>query len=405
MSKKSSKDHVANYLGKPRNKGDIELRQTPMRPIVDLIVCPMSNPSDVSFIEKAFQERDIDPFNVVAVIGKSEGSGLPNDYGRLLADLKVRELLARLRNTTPEAIADEVTIAISGGAPGTIAPHATLLIQKWEEVDVSDEVVSTGGIVLGRSSTRDILPEHIGRVEQVDAISEAVKLALDEAGVIDVNDVHMVLVKGPALTYDAITRAESSGVDVVTKDPGIGPMGSMCYSNDAMAIGVGVALGEIDRAMVSNASVRSDWNLYSNLALTSSGGEKRKGEVLVVANRKDSGSRFKAGHGITSEFGENDGVKQALKNAGLDFDCCPSNEQKSQIAQVFAKFTLPPSSTTKAGRVTVLEDHEAHHVAKAVGGAIVTSVTGLKMVFISGGEANSHMGPPGGNPVCAIVKI
>lgn len=376
-----------------------------MRPVVDLIVCPMNNPSDVSFIEKAFQEQDIDPLNVVAVIGKSEGSGLPNDYGRLLADLKVRELLAQLRDTTPQAISDEVTIAISGGSPGTVAPHATLLVQRWEEMDVSQEGEGTGGIVLGRSSTRDILPEHIGRVEQVDATSEAVKLALDEAGVSDISDVHMVLVKGPALTYDAVTKAESNGMDLVTKDPGIGPMGSMCFSNDAMAIGVGVALGEIDRAMVSNASIRRDWNLYSNVALTSSGGEKRKGEVLVVANRRDSGSQFRAGHGVTSDFGESDGIKQALKSAGLDFDCCPSEEQKGQIAQVFAKFTLPPSSATKAGRVTVLEDHEAHHVAKAVGGAIVTSVTGLKMAFISGGEANSHMGPPGGNPVCAIVKI
>ncbi len=376
-----------------------------MRPVVDIVVCPMNNPSDVSSIEKAFLEHGIDPHDVVAVIGKSEGSGLPNDYGRLLADLRVRELLAKLRGTSAQAIADEVTIAMSGGSPGTVAPHATLLVQRWEEIDPSHQVTSTGGIVLGRSSTRDILPEHIGRTEQVDSIAEAVKLALDDAGVHDVNDVHMVLVKGPALTYDAITAAESNGIDIVTKDPGIGPMGSMCFSNDAMAIGVGVALGEIDRTLVSNAAIRQNWSLYSNVALTSSGGEKRKGEVLVIANRKDSGSRFVAGHGITTAFGESDGIKQALRNAGMHFECCPSENQKDQITQVFAKFTLPPSSSSKAGRVTILDDHEAHHVAKAVGGAIITSVTGLKMAFISGGEANSHMGPPGGNPVCAIVKI
>jgi cyanuric acid amidohydrolase len=71
---------------------------------------------------------------------------------------------------------------------------------------------------------------------------------------------------------------------------------------------------------------------------------------------------------------------------------------------VFAKFVLPGSDVLRGRHITALDDHEAHHVAKAVGGALVVSVTGEPMSFVSGGERNSHMGPPGGNPVAAVVR-
>lgn len=376
-----------------------------MMPIVEVLVCPMTNPADTSAMEKALLRSKINPNDIIAVIGKSEGNGLPNDYGRLLADIKIRELLAKHRETSPETISEQVTIAMSGGAPGTVAPHATILAQRWTTRTDKSNLEPTGGIVLGRSHTTDILPEHIGRVEQVDAVTAAVNVAIADAGITDIGQVHMVLVKGPALTHDSIAVAEIDGVDLVTKDPGIGPMGSMCYSNDAMAIGVGVATGEINRSDVTNESIRKNWSLYSNVALTSSGGEKRKAEILVIANHPASLSRYRAGHGISTGIGDTSGIKTALRSAGLAFECCPDQAQKERISQIFAKFTLPATAHSDSGKITLLEDHEAHHVAKAVGGALVTSITGLKMVFISGGEANSHMGPPNGNPVCAIVKI
>ncbi len=373
-------------------------------PLAELFVCPMRTPADTSEIERLFTEKKVDPHTVVAVVGKSEGSGLPNDYGRLLADLEIRRLLAKLRGQTPEAVAEEVTMAMSGGAPGTVAPHATVLTQRWVDARTHEGLSNFGpGLVLGRSHTTNILPQHVGRVAQVDATVDAVRRALDDAGVTELSQVHMVIVKGPALSAESITNLIKSGIEPVTKDPGIGPMGSMCYSNDAMALGVGVAMGEIDRGAISDQVIRHDWNLYSNVAATSSGGEKQKGEVLVLANRPDSLSQLRAGHGITTALGQSDGIKNALRSAGLEFDCCPSDEQKSRIAQVFGKFTLPGSPELGGARVTLLDDHEAHHVAKAVGGAVVTSVTGLTMAFISGGEANSHMGPPNGNPICAIV--
>lgn len=374
-------------------------------PVADLHVCPMLNPADTSGLERLLADGVVDPATIVAVIGKSEGTGLPTDYGRLLADSCIRTVLAAARSTSPAAIADEVTIAISGGSPGTVAPHVTVLTQSWVPAGTAPAAPFPGGLVLGRSHTAPIAPVAIGRVAQVCLTADAALLAMSDAGVTDPAQVHAVIVKGPALTAASVAACLDQGVEPVTRDPGSGPMGSMCYSNDAMALGVAVAVGEVDRSRITDATIRRDWSLFSRVAMTSSGGEKRIGEVLVIANRPDSLSRVRAGHGITSALGETDGIKEALRSAGLSFDCCPSASDRERVVQVFAKFTLPGTDRLRGARITLLDDHEAHHVAKAVGGALVTSVTGLVTAFVSGGEANSHMGPPGGNPVCAIVRV
>jgi cyanuric acid amidohydrolase len=44
-------------------------------------------------------------------------------------------------------------------------------------------------------------------------------------------------------------------------------------------------------------------------------------------------------------------------------------------------------------------------LAKAVGGTLVASVTGDPRVMVSGGEQNSHQGPPDGSPVAAVVRM
>jgi cyanuric acid amidohydrolase len=367
-----------------------------------ITVAPMLAPNDVSAFSALFTTGAVDPHAVVALIAKSEGSGLFNDYARVFADVSLRTALAQARGCAVDDIADSVTVAVSGGTPGVISPHVTVIAQ--ETVDELPGGLPGKGLVVGRAHTVEILPEDIGRVEQVDKVAVAVQAAMADAQVTDPADVHMVLVKGPALSARGVADAAARGRTVVTRDYGIGPMGSMCWSNDGAALGVAAALGEIDRAALTDDMIRSDWNLFSMVAATSSGGEKRVGEVLLLANSDDSASELRVGHGVSSDFADVEGIKTALRSAGLDFECCPSPEDRSRIAQVFAKFVLPGSDVLRGRHITALDDHEAHHVAKAVGGALVVSITGEPMSFISGGEQNSHMGPPGGNPVAAVVR-
>ncbi|MDX6254208.1 MAG: cyanuric acid amidohydrolase [Frankiales bacterium] len=368
----------------------------------DLTVVPMLTPNDTGALRELFASGAVDPSTVVALVAKSEGQGLHNDYGRVFADVSLRTALADARKCPVEDIADSVTIAVSGGTPGVISPHVTVITQEW--VDELPPGLTGNGLVVGRSHTVEILPEDIGRTAQVDKVAAAVLSAMADARVTDPADVHMVLVKGPALSAAGIADAAGRGRTVVTQDFGIGPMGSMCWSNDGAALGVAVALGEVERAAVSDDKIRSDWSLFSEVAATSSGGEKRVGEVLLLANSALSASELRVGHGITRDMADTEGIKTAIRSAGVDFDCCLDDEARARLVQVFAKFVLPGSDVLRGRHITALDDHEAHHVAKAVGGALVVSVTGEPMSFVSGGERNSHMGPPGGNPVAAVVR-
>ncbi|MHB1171106.1 MAG: ring-opening amidohydrolase [Lacisediminihabitans sp.] len=373
-------------------------------PRVTMTVLPMLTPNDVSAVVAALADGRVDPHNVIAVIGKSEGQGLHNDYGRVFAETSLKDAIAAARGTSSEQVADTVTFVVSGGTPGVISPHATLVSQEWVPASEAAAKPGSGGLVVGRAHTEEILPEEIGRVGQIDKVAAAVKEAMASAGITDPADVHLVMAKGPALSQRSIDDAHSRGNTVVTLDPGIGPMGSMCWSNDGAALGVAAALGEVDRSLISDAVVRDDWSLYSSVAITSAGGEKRRGEVIVMGNRLDSASDIRIGHGMTADFADTGGVISALRDAGLDFEYVPSDADKARIVQVFAKFALPGTNVLRGAHITMLDDHEAHHVAKAVGGALVVSVTGKPASFISGGERNSHMGPPGANPVAAVIS-
>ena len=56
-------------------------------------------------------------------------------------------------------------------------------------------------------------------------------------------------------------------------------------------------------------------------------------------------------------------------------------------------------------RTTLLDDADSAKTAKAVGGALIGSVIGRTAFFLSGGERNSHQGPPGGSPIATVIRV
>src|SRR3954447_16835171 len=130
----------------------------------DLVVVPMLAPNDTSALAELFSSGRVDPHTVVAMIAKAEGQGLHNDYGRVFADFSLRSALAQARGCAVEDIADGVTIAVSGGTPGVISPHVTVVTERW--VDELPPDLPGDGLVVGRAHTAAILPEDIGRTAQ-----------------------------------------------------------------------------------------------------------------------------------------------------------------------------------------------------------------------------------------------
>src|SRR6202171_5411079 len=372
---------------------------------VDMFVCPMATPSDTSGLQRLADEGRIRPDTLVALAGKTEGTGQHDDWGRVWADVVLREWTASFLGIPVSVVAKQVIFALSGGCPGVITPHIAVVTREWVEVPDGGADSGDKRLVVGRAGSDAMPPEEVGRMGQIRKVAEATRRAMADAGLADPHDVHLVMVKVPGLTTASIKDAESRGKTVVSHDLTFGPEGAGVYANDAAALGVAMALGEVPEASLSDDVVRRNWDLYSEVAMTSSGGEKRHGEVVVFGNSSTSRSHLRIGHAITRDFIDAEGVRNALRSAGVKFkDGLPDEADLSRLGHVFAKSVIPGSDQIRGRRITLLDDADAYQIGKALGGMLVASVTGRTTNHVQGGERHSHQGPPGGNMVAAVVR-
>ena len=369
---------------------------------VDMFVCPSATPADTSGLQKLADSGQIKPDTLVALVGKTDGTGFHDDWGRIWADAALREWTANFLGLPKDEVAKHVIFVLSGGCPGVITPHIAAVTRGWVEVD---RPAAEKRLVVGRAGSDAIAPEEVGRMGMIHKVASATRAAMQDAGITEPKDVHLVMVKVPGLTVASIQDAESRGHTVVSHDLTFGPEGAGSYANDAAALGVAMALGEVPESKLSDAVVRRDWDLYSEVAMTSSGGEKRHGEVVVFGNSTASASPLVIGHAVTKDFIDAQGVRDALRSAGLHFrDGLPDEADLNRLVHVFAKSVIPGSDQVRGQHITLLDDHNAYQIGKALGGMLVASVTGRTTNYVSGGERNSHQGPPGGNIVAAVVR-
>ena len=368
-----------------------------------MFVCPSATPADTSGLQKLADAGKIKPDTLVALVGKTEGTGAHDDWGRIWADAALREWTAKFLGVSKDEVAKHVIFVLSGGCPGVITPHIAAVTRDW--VDAPERNVDDKRLVVGRSGSEPIAPEEVGRMGMIRKVADATHAAMRDAGLTDATDVHLVMVKVPGLTTASIGDAESRAKTVVSHDLTFGPEGAGVYANDGAALGVAMALGEVPESELSDDVVRRKWDLYSKVAMTSSGGEKRHGEVVVFGNSTASASPLRIGHAVTRDFIDAAGVRQALRVAGVKFkDGLPDEADLDRLVHVFAKSVIPGSDRVRGQRITLLDDGHAYEIGKALGGMLVASVTGRTTNYVSGGERNSHQGPPGGNIVAAVVR-
>jgi cyanuric acid amidohydrolase len=246
-----------------------------------------------------------------------------------------------------------------------------------------------------------LLPEEIGSSIHSKEVAAGVRVAMHDARIEDPSDVHFVQIKCPLLTSDRINDAEKRGKKVVTNDT----LKSMAFSRGASALGVAIALGEVEEGKLTDSAICKDWNLYSNVASTSAGVELMNNEIVVMGNSTNSGSNFVIGHSAMRDPIDIDAVRAALKNVGIDADPCVSKKDSSRLINVFAKAGAHPSGEVRSRRTTMLTDSDissTRHV-RAVVNAVIAAVIGDSMIYVSGGS--EHQGPLGGGPIAAISRL
>ena len=177
-----------------------------------------------------------------------------------------------------------------------------------------------------------VLPEEIGRTPMITKVADAVKVAMERAGITDPADVHYVQTKTPLLTIHTIRDAKSRGKEVWTEHT----HESMDLSNGVTALGIAVALGEIE--MPTDADVMHSRELFSSVASCSSGVELDQAQVVVVGNAPGVGGRYRIGHSVMKDALDADGIWDAIRSAGLDLP------ERPRTADLDGRFLIAPSS-------------------------------------------------------------
>jgi len=347
-------------------------------------------PDDVSGIETAIKAGRIDPSGVLAVLAKTEGNGLVNDFSRGFA---TATLTALFRRYLPADAADRICLVISGGSEGGMAPH-WLVLERAETAGGP-----TPALAIGRAHTPPLPFEQLGRLGQVEQVAAGVGVAMQNAGIAAISDVHFVQIKCPLLTAQRIGEAESRGTTVATRDA----LKSMGLSRAASALGAALALGAVNRARLGNEAIASDWNLWSGCASASAGIELLNHEIVVLGMSASWTGPLAIDHAVMVDAIDIEPVRAALGRLGLTAPGQLPAADRRRLVALLGKAEASHDALLRGHRHTMLDDSDissTRHARAFVCGALA-GLVGHAEIYVSGGA--EHQGPDGGGPVALIV--
>jgi len=366
---------------------------------VNVVRIATKGPGDVSGLLSLIESRKIDPKSILAILGKTEGNGGVNDFTREYAVSALCAALAPYVDLPPHRVEQRIAFVMSGGTEGVLSPHITVFTRD-DVADRGSDGISGKRLSIGMAHTRDFLPEELGRGAQIRETAKAVAAAMADAAIVDPQDVHFVQIKCPLLTSDRVEVAAARGNKTVTNSA----YGSMAYSRGASALGVAVALGEIEGEIDDEVVLRR-FDLFSSVASTSAGIELMHNVVIVLGNTTTSAAPFEIGHAVMRDAIDSIAVISALKSVGLRVEDGSAQIAGRQLVNIFAKAEASPKGNVRGFRHTMLEDTDissTRHARAAVGG-LISGLSGTGAVYVSGGA--EHQGPPGGGPVAAIAQL
>ena len=358
---------------------------------------PMRDPGDLTSIEALFDSHTIEPEEVVAIFGKTEGNGCVNDFTRAYAVDMLKVMFAQRLSCSQQNVTERIAMVMSGGTEGGLSPFFLIMgIRKNEKQGKSAAPV----LAIGTAFTRNFMPEEVGRMAMVHEVEAATKRAIASAILDSIDDVHFVQVKCPLLTSERITDAHSRHKDVITEDT----YASMGYSRGASALGVALALEEIDKAEITLTSIGHDWSLFSSRASASAGVELLNCEIIVLGNSNAWVGDNIIAHDVMKDGIDSLAIWRALAGVGFDNPPQLDNEQRDRVAAVLCKAEPGMTGVIRGARHIMIDDSDINatrHARALVGGVIAGAIGGTD-VFVSGGA--EHQGPDGGGPVAVIAK-
>jgi cyanuric acid amidohydrolase len=367
--------------------------KSPMR--ADVHRFSLKDPSDVSGLSEAIAKGIVDPQKIVAIIGKTHGNGLVNDYTRGYLTLCLSQLIGARTGIPAENIRKRVPFVFSGGVEGLLSPHYSVFTVDPDATAAGEEK----SLAVGVAFTPEFLPSDIGRQRQIDLTAEAVIQAMADAS-IESPDIHFVQVKGPAFTLDDMVAAGSAGLTCKTDNPGR----LMGFGRGASALGIAKALGEIPARDAVEAAVLHDFRVYSSVASASAGVEVRANEIIVVGLSRAWSGPLTIAHRTMQDALDLISVTELARDLGFSPEPQVPAAQARRIRAAFVKCEAQRDGTIRGRRHTMLNDgdiDQQRHIRAAVG-AIAAAVYNDTALFVSGGA--EHQGPDGGGLLAMIAE-
>jgi cyanuric acid amidohydrolase len=127
---------------------------------VEVFRIPTASPDDVSGLKNLIENGSVDPRDIIAVLGKTEGNGCVNDFTRGFATQSLSIFMAEQLDMSVSAVQERIAFVMSGGTEGVMSPHLTVFTRK----EVDQPAKEGKRLAAGIAFTRDFLPEEIGRM-------------------------------------------------------------------------------------------------------------------------------------------------------------------------------------------------------------------------------------------------
>jgi len=125
-----------------------------------------------------------------------------------------------------------------------------------------------------------------------------------------------------------------------------------------------------------------------------------------MGNSFTSSSDLVIGHSVMQDAIDSKAVHEALRSVGMRVvEGVIDPTDTGRVVNVFAKSEADPSGFIRNRRHTMLNDSDINNTrhSRAVVGAVIASIIGDPMIYVSGGA--EHQGPAGGGPVAVIAHV
>lgn len=374
------------------------MRQEDRPMTVSAVRVPIGFSGDTSGLDQALADGRLNPDTVVAVTGKTEGSGDPADTTRLEADRAIRRFLEE-KGSGPSSALDDIPMVFTAGGIGIVSPHLVVYMRQPAE---PSQLPESGAprLVLGTARSAVIQPEWMGTTRVIEANVEAVRAAAAAAG-IDALDAEYVVGKAYHPTQDVIAAARAAGNDI----PEFEDLDLFRRTSGSAGLGVAVATEGIDLPSGDDVCRRLD--LWAGRAAISANpwepvaGGGPHTQVIVMGNRAGAGGNLRVGHGVLNDLLDIGALPRALRRAGMDVGNGPlTPEQSARIVAVYVKVGAGPEPLLRGRRQVTENPHYVNELKSAVTGMFSAWLQD-NMIYLS--AYATHQGPPGGGTVAVVV--